>query len=111
SRKEPSDKPGAVHLYRAFGVALIATGMGMFLRLALLQFYRSAEDQESQAVDELDKRLAALLQTLSDCERAVRGWVDEFAGGVRAEGNQLVESITDTRKAISAAVRPLARIQ
>jgi len=79
----------AQDLYRAFGYALIATASGMFIRLALLQFYRTIDDQEDQAVDQIDLAVArlnncvnALATELEQTQRAV--------GGLRIEGARVL---------------------
>jgi len=73
----------AADLYVAFGYALVGTAAGMFIRLALLQFYRTLEDQEGQAVDRIDHRVAALVRELELSQQA--------AASLRAVGAMTLE--------------------
>jgi hypothetical protein len=61
----------AAKLYETFGYALITTAAGMFVRLTLLQFYRTLEDQEDQAVDQIDQRVTNLIGELELSQQAV----------------------------------------
>jgi hypothetical protein len=90
----------ASDIYRAFGVALIATTVGMFLRLVLLQFYRTTEDQEQEAADEIHKRIEALSSALIRCQSAAEDSLLKLAKGIDVEGAELVVSLADTRKAL-----------
>ena len=103
----------AQDLYNAFGYALIATASGMFIRLALLQFYRTVDDQEDQAVDQIDQAVTrlnacvnALASELEQTQRAVAGlrsdgarmlneWHNEFAEAARKPVNVLSRAATD----------------
>jgi hypothetical protein len=59
----------AAQLYIAFGYALTATTAGMFLRLGLLQFHRTLDEQQAGAVDTLDERVGQLLAELDACQK------------------------------------------
>jgi MotA/TolQ/ExbB proton channel family protein len=68
----------AAKLYETFGYALTTTAAGMFIRLTLLQFYRTLDDQEDQAVDQIDQRVTKLVGELELTQQAL--------GSLRASG-------------------------
>jgi uncharacterized protein YukE len=78
-------QPGlkSTDLYIAFGFALITTASGMFVRLGLIQFYRTQDDQEDEAVDRIDASISTLVREL---ERA-----QVVAAEVRAAGVQSLQ--------------------
>lgn len=55
-----------------FSYALTTTAFGLFLRMALLQFQRTVDDQETLAVDSLDTHVRRLTDELTNAEAAVR---------------------------------------
>jgi hypothetical protein len=79
----------AQQLYVAFGYALVTTAAGMFARLSLLQFYRTLEDQEDQATDQIDDGIrriagelelthASLVSLRSQGTGALTDWYERF---------------------------------
>jgi methyl-accepting chemotaxis protein len=68
----------AADLYATFGFALITTAAGMFVRLTLVQFHRTHEDQKEQAVDRVDESVARLVKELELAQDA--------AASLRASG-------------------------
>lgn len=90
----------AERLYEAFGSALFATAAGMFIRLALLQFYRTVDDQEEQAVDRIDERVERLIRELDKSQQAVDAFRTTAVGA-------MVEWGSETSKALNAAVEKI----
>jgi hypothetical protein len=126
----------ASRLYLAFGHALTCTAAGMFLRLAVIQFFRTVEDQEEQAVDAIDQRVTALAIELDRARQHVaslRGaavaelqrWNAAFeketerhrtalADGTAAfvhEGQELTASLKAVRGSVSATGRAFSDLQ
>jgi hypothetical protein len=92
----------AAELYVAFGYALTATAAGMFLRLALLQFFRTIDDQEEEAVDSLDVHVAKLTAELQVCQQAAAA-LTTSAGDALERWHQ--EFLARSTKAVDAVTR------
>ena len=94
----------AAKLYETFGYALVTTAAGMFVRLMMLQFYRSSIDQEEQAVDQIDQRVSKLVAELELSQQA--------AASLRASGalalEQWHQQFLDASDKIVADVRRMA---
>ena len=115
-------------LYIAFGYALTATAAGMFFRLTLLQFFRTVDEQEEQAVDAIDDRVKRLVAELERSQAAVRElqalgakelqrWHAEYhtaasnhlesikqtTAAYQLAGAELADAVKDVRKAVSAS--------
>jgi hypothetical protein len=118
----------AKELYNAFGYALIATASGMFIRLGLLQFYRTVEDQEDQAVDSMDQAVTrlntyvngltqefertrqCLVILRTDASSKINDWHKEFAEASRVPVTIVAEAANDVRlesKNLSSNLREL----
>jgi biopolymer transport protein ExbB/TolQ len=126
----------AADLYVAFGYALITTATGMFVRLGLLQFYRTLDDQQEQAVDRIDERVAKLVSELEASQQAaaslratgvlaLQQWHKQFlvvsdqsVNDVKkmteeftAEGRSLVASIKTVQQSLTLTGRLLASFE
>lgn len=111
----------AAKLYEAFGYALITTAVGMFARLALLQFYRTLEDQEDQAVDQIDQRVTNLIGELELSQQAVASlratgalelqqWHKQFLSAsdqTVADVKQMADNLTMEGENLNASVKAL----
>lgn len=120
----------AEKLYTTFGYALVTTAAGMFARLAILQFYRTIDDQEEQAVDLIDEHVTKLIIELERSQKAtaeLRGigvktledWHRDFvtasgetladvkrmAGNFASEGDSLTNSIKAIQQSLTAMNR------
>jgi hypothetical protein len=106
----------ASELYVAFGYALITTASGMFVRLALLQFYRTVDDQREEAVDRIDEGVLHLVSELEQAAANMRAntnlafqdWhrtfveaSDQIVGDVK----HMARNLSAEGDAMSAAVR------
>ena len=126
----------AAKLYETFGYALITTAAGMFVRLALLQFYRTLEDQEDQAIDQIDQRVKNLIGELELSQQAVASlraagalaleqWHKQFltasdqtvadvkrmADNLTMEGENLNASVNALHKSLTSVGRLLASFE
>jgi hypothetical protein len=59
-------------IFRVFGYALVTTTIGMFLRLFLVQFHYSVDDQAAEAREELDIVVARLRTQLEASEQSLK---------------------------------------
>lgn len=93
------DLSAAEAAFRAFGYALITTASGMFLRLALLQFSYSAEDQgplSEQLIEEEIVRFSSSIRMAVDELKGFQGRIKKVATAF--------EAATDNLKAQSSAL-------
>jgi methyl-accepting chemotaxis protein len=111
----------AAKLYETFGYALITTAAGMFARLALLQFYRTLEDQEDQAVDQIDQRVTNLIGELELSQQAVASlratgalaleqWHNKFltaSDQIVCDVKQMADNLTMEGENLNASVKTL----
>jgi hypothetical protein len=129
-------KLAAQDLYAAFGYALTATAAGMFCRLSILQFFRTVDDQEHEAVDSIDmhvRTLATELEKSSQTIAELRGvaaarlleWHGEFtaaghkhltavtklAEDLESEGKGLSESLKTVRTSVDATSRTFGTLE
>lgn len=109
----------ATELYVAFGYALITTASGMFIRLTLLQFYRTVEDQEEQALDRIDEGVDRLVTELELSQRAaaslratgaraLQDWHKQFVAAsdqVVADVKQMANTFTTEGQALTTSIK------
>jgi hypothetical protein len=55
----------ADRIFTIFGYALVTTAVGMFIRLALIQFQRTVDDQLEDAQDDIDTRVKSFVDNLT----------------------------------------------
>jgi hypothetical protein len=95
-------------LFDAFGFALITTGLGMFLRTLLLQFYETIPDQLDDAQDALDKRMATLNSELEITVARMRQFRTDAAKTLDDEVRQLAAGLHATREVLENTHREAA---
>ena len=129
-------KLGAQDLYVAFGYALTATAAGMFCRLSILQFFRTVEDQENEAVDSIDVHVKRLIGQIDESSRAVAGirndaavklqeWQEELSAEAQkhlavvaklavdfeAKGQGLTDAVDAVRQSVSSTGRTFSGLE
>jgi hypothetical protein len=85
-------------VFQAFGYALVTTAAGMFVRMSLLQFNRTLDDQEIEALDSIDERIGLLRTAL-----------DGVNGTVAASGRQLQRDLGLIEAAVGAASNAISQ--
>lgn len=100
----------AAQLYEAFGYALIATASGMFLRLSVLQFYKTADDQAVEATDAIDTQVVELarelqlsIASLAEFRRAASKEFSTGSAAVRTNFAELESAIVVAAAKIASA--------
>lgn len=68
------DQIGANTVFVVFGYALVTTGMGMFLRLALMQFQTTLPDQVLESREEIELRVASFVGQLNQAQGELARW-------------------------------------
>lgn len=104
------EKIQANAVFRAFGYALVITGLGMFLRVLIIQFHETIPDQLEDAQDTIDERLrsfASELSAASDQARRFRADVDQQ---LRSEVSSLASAAAAIRSEIENVHGEAARI-
>lgn len=87
-------------IFRAFGYALITTASGTFLRLALLQFSYSAEDQLPVSHEQIEAEIIRFTNAIVDASESLKGFKTQ---SLTAQG-EWVDSLNNSTKALKAAV-------
>lgn len=64
-------------VFRTFGYALVTTATGMFLRLLLLQFGYSAEDQVELGERKIEAEIGRFSKEVADASASIRGFKDQ----------------------------------
>ncbi|HEU0140962.1 MAG TPA: hypothetical protein VFQ79_14660 [Bryobacteraceae bacterium] len=70
---------GAQGVFRVFGYALVTTATGMFLRLLLLQFRYTAQDQAAEVEFRVEEQLEKFSAQLTRTARSLEEWSEAFA--------------------------------
>jgi hypothetical protein len=87
-------------VFRAFGYALVTTASGMFLRLALLQFSYSAEDQVPLSEQQIEVEIIRFSNAIVNAVKSLEG----FKTQSDTAQNKWVESLNNSTQALKAAV-------
>jgi len=87
-------------VFRAFGYALVTTASGMFLRLALLQFSYSAEDQVPLSEQEIEKEIGRFSNAIGNGIISL----DSFKNQTDAALSKWIDSINKSTDGLKAAV-------
>jgi hypothetical protein len=61
-------------VFVVFGYALVTTGMGMFLRLVLIQFQTTLPDQLLESREEIETRVLSFVGELNTAQRDLADW-------------------------------------
>jgi hypothetical protein len=87
-------------VFRAFGYALVTTASGMFLRLALLQFSYSAEDQVPLSEQQIEVEIIRFSNAIVNAVNSLEG----FKTQSDAAQSKWVESLNNSTQALKTAV-------
>lgn len=101
-------------MFRAFGYALVTTAVGMFGRLAILQFKYTAVDQSQEAQESVEQLLRKFAQTLNETEVTLDDWRTGLHTGTNAidECNKELQKVltgigTETDESVKLAIESL----
>lgn len=105
-------------VFRAFGYALVTTGTGMFLRLFLLQFGYSEEEQVRLAKQNVEEEISRFTKELTRGTESIRSFhaeinsLERSAGMLRTSVDKVSGQITDlTAELLKLHRDSLARLE
>lgn len=87
-------------VFRAFGYALVTTASGMFLRLALLQFSYSAEDQVPVSEQHVEEEIIRFSKAIKETVESLGG----FKTQIDAAQSKWVHSLLNSTEVLKTAV-------
>ncbi len=94
---------GPKDVFKAFGYALITTGVGMFLRVLVLQFQETLPDRVADAREGIEQWVRALRDELREASRAAARFRTRVEKDLDQELRALVGSVDSIRAAIEEA--------
>jgi hypothetical protein len=87
-------------VFQSFGFALVTTATGMFLRLFMLQFGYSEEDQIELGERKVEEEIASFSVELKEARKSIEGFRKESGGALRA----WITSMSGSTEALRQAV-------
>jgi hypothetical protein len=87
-------------VFRAFGYALVTTASGMFLRLTLLQFSYSAEDQVPLSEQEIEKEIGRFSNAIGNGIMSLDGFKEQTDAAL----SKWIDSINKSTEGLKTAV-------
>jgi hypothetical protein len=94
-------------IFRSFGYALVTTAMGMFSRLAILQFKYTATEQSQGAQDSVEELLLKFATTLQSTLNVLEQWHTTLAAATAAIGSAntgFIASVEHARTELTASM-------
>lgn len=65
------EKLGKQEVFRAFGYALVTTGLGMSIRIIILQFQRTVSDSMEKVQDDVEGNIAHLISAMEEATTSI----------------------------------------
>ena len=94
-------------IFRTFGYALVTTAVGMFCRLAILQFKYTATEQSQGAQTSVEDVLLRFTSTLNGTRATLLEWHQELTGAteaIKGANHDLVSATNELHQALTTTV-------
>jgi hypothetical protein len=94
-------------IFRTFGYALVTTAVGMFCRLAILQFKYTATEQSQGAQASVEDLLLKFNATLNQTQSTLETWHHELAlaaQAIKGANRDLITATTEVHRELSATI-------